>query len=221
MAKLVFDAAGAKLFEAGVYDCVLFKGSKYGSNASTGVAWNGITNITQSPSGGESNKQYADNIPYADLRSAEEFGGTINAFTYPDVFEECQGNVALGGLVRMGQQTKEPFAIAYKTKIGNDVDGLDHGFKLHIIYGCTVNPTERSYDTINDSPEAMEMSWEFTTLPVKFTYNNKDYTASSFEVSIVGTAGTNAQALLDSIYGSDTGTSTLPSPETIMGYTAA
>lgn len=225
-----FDLAGEKIFEAGVDHCVLYKISSgaYG----TGVVWNGITSITESPSGAEPNAQYADNIKYANLFSAEEFGGTIEAFTYPDEFAECDGSVAMttvsgSSLTKLdayvGQQNRVPFGLVYRTKIGNDNDGVDHGFKLHFVYGATVTPSEKAYETINDSPEALTFSWEFTTIPVNVTgMNPTSYVVVNCpkEGSPDYTSGHFAE-LLDYVYGKDGESSTadknptLPTPDQI------
>lgn len=166
MSKLVWDAVGDRFYETGVSHGVLFV-KKSDGTYDNGVAWNGLTAVNQSPSGGESNYQYADNIKYLNLRSREDFAGTIEAFTYPDEFEACDGSIALVSGVHAGQQNRKAFGFSYRTEIGNDVDGDDHGYKIHLVYGATVNPSEKSYSTINDSPEAINFSWEFETIPVE------------------------------------------------------
>ena len=169
MAKLVWDQTGERLYETGVKNGVLYvydaKQKKYG----TGVAWNGLTAVTESPSGAEATPLYADDIKYLNLLSAEEFGATIEAYTYPDEFAECDGSASLSEGVFIGQQKRKTFGMAYKTTLGNDTDGNDYAYKLHIIYGALAAPSEKAYATINDSPEAITFSWEVTTTPVEVT----------------------------------------------------
>jgi hypothetical protein len=165
MTQLTWDQVGERLYETGVDHGVLYLPDESG-DYSDGVAWNGLTTVTESPSGAESNPQYADNIKYLNLLSAEEFGATIEAFTYPDEFAACDGTeVPVSGVI-VGQQGRRIFGLAYRTKVGNDLDGTDHGYKLHLIYGAQAAPSEKAYATINDSPEAITFSWEVTTNPV-------------------------------------------------------
>lgn len=168
MSKLIWDTVGKKLFETGVEQAALYV-QDTGGTYPTGVAWSGITGVTQSPSGAEANASYADNIKYINLRSAEDFGATVEAYMYPDEFGPCNGEAELVKGVKIGQQTRKTFGLAYKTRIGNDTDGLDHGYKIHLIYGATAAPAEKGYKSINDSPEAMSMSWELKTTPVVVT----------------------------------------------------
>lgn len=164
MPKLEWDKTGGRLYETGIDQGVLYP---YASgNPGTGVAWNGLTSVTESPSGAESNPQYADNIKYLNLRSAEEFGGTIEAFTYPEEWAECDGSKSPSKGVYFGQQTRKMFGLSYRTKLGNDTDGDDYGYILHLVYGATASPSERQYQTINDSPEPVTFSWEFDTQAV-------------------------------------------------------
>lgn len=163
-AALNWDETGNKLYETGVDHGVLYPMGQNGYG--TGVAWNGLTTVTETPSGAEATKLYADNIKYLEIRSAEEFGGTIEAYTYPDEWAECDGSAALLTGVYAGQQPRKVFGLCYRTVLGNDVDLDAHGYKLHIVYGCTASPSERSYATINDSPEAITFSWEFSSVPV-------------------------------------------------------
>lgn len=165
--KLVWDKTGERFYETGVSQGVLYP--QVSGTYPLGVAWNGLSNITESPSGAEASPIYADNIKYLSLMSAEEFGATVEAYTYPDEFAECDGSASIADGVNIGQQTRKTFGLCYKTVLGNDVDGNDHGYKLHIIYGCTASPSEKSYATINDSPEAITFSWEVTTTPVSVT----------------------------------------------------
>lgn len=165
MARLVWDKESERTYETGVNQCVLYPKDTTG-NYGTGVVWNGITAVTESPSGAEATALYADNIKYLNLRSAEEFGGTIEAYTYPDEFAECDGSAELAPGIYVGQQTRKMFGLCYKTVLGNDTQGESYGYKLHILYGCNVSPSERAYNTINDSPDAITFSWELSTTPV-------------------------------------------------------
>lgn len=168
MAVLTWDTVGERFYETGVDHGVLYipNGSGVYDN---GVAWNGLTTVTESPTGAEANPQYADNIKYLNLFSAEEFGATLEAFTYPDEFQQYDGlSVPVAG-VTVGQQARLPFGLSYRTKKGNDLDGEDHGYKLHLVYGCSASPSEKAYNSINDSPEAITFSWELTTVPVSVT----------------------------------------------------
>ena len=168
MAKLVWDKTGEHLYETGVDHGVLYFPDQTGVYKN-GVAWNGLISVSESPSGAEATGQYADNIKYLNLISAEEFGATIEAYTYPDEFAECDGSKELVDGVIIGQQTRKAFGLCYRTVIGNDTDGEAHGYKLHIIYGAMASPSEKAYATINDSPEAITFSWEVTTTPVNVT----------------------------------------------------
>lgn len=171
MAAIIWDATGERLFETGVDHGVLYPISSSGTY-DNGVAWNGLSAITESPSGAEATAIWADNIKYVNLLSAEEFGATVEAYTYPDEFAICDGTAELVDGVIVGQQARKVFGLCYRTKIGNDVDGNDHGYKLHIIYGAQASPSEKAYSTINDSPEAISFSWELTTTPVNVTGMN-------------------------------------------------
>ena len=217
MTRLVFDGTGEREYEAGVSQGVLFPGSP--SNTVQGVVWNGLTNFTKSPEGGEANDQWADNIKYASIRGAENINGTIEAFMYPKEFHECMGEkelVANSG-VYVAQQTKKPFSFACLTKVGNDTEGLDYGSKLHIIYNATVNPSEMAYETINDSPEPITMSWEFNTVPVNVTRVSGLQPTAYIEIEKTTETAKVFQAIYDKIYGSDEpdGNSTLPMPDDI------
>lgn len=173
MAKLVWDAAGDRIYQTGDRNMALYvfnsTAKTIGSDTTNyygGVAWNGITAITESPSGAEATDLWADDTKYATMRSAEQFGGTIEAYTYPDKWEECDGSKSANG-VTVGQQSRKAFGLAYITTVGNDTELNDYGEKLHLVYNATANPSERSYATINDSPEAITFSWEFTTTPIE------------------------------------------------------
>lgn len=167
MSKIVWDKTGERLYETGVKNGVLYLQTDGVYNK--GVAWNGLTAVTESPSGAEATALYADDMKYLNLYSAEEFGATIEAYTYPDEFAECDGSKELVDGVVIGQQTRKVFGLCYRTVIGNDTDGEAHGYKLHIIYGAMASPSEKAYATINDSPEAITFSWEVTTTPVNVT----------------------------------------------------
>lgn len=166
--RLQWDLAGEHFYETGVDHGVLYVKADSGTGYDAGVAWNGLTAVTESPEGAEVTAIYADNIKYLNLRSAEEFNATIEAYTYPDEFEVCDGSAELAGGVKIGQQSRKTFAFCYRTKIGNDVNS-ELGYKIHIIYGASAAPSERAYATVNDSPEAITFSWEISTVPVEVT----------------------------------------------------
>ena len=168
MGKLIFDANGERFYETGVNECALYPQAANGSYPA-GVAWNGISNITEKPSGAEASPIYADNIKYLNLYSAETFGATVQAYYYPDEFALCDGSAELATGVMIGQQNRAAFGLAYKTRLGNDIENNDLGYKLHLLYGCKASPSEKAYATINDSPEAIQFSWELTTVPVTVT----------------------------------------------------
>ena len=215
MSKLVWDKEGEHLYETGVKNCALYvhDGEKYGN----GVAWNGITAVTESPSGAEPSPLYADDIKYLNLYSLEELGATVEAYTYPDEFAECDGSASVATGVTIGQQNRKTFGLAYKTVVGNDTEANDYGSKIHIIYGAKASPSEKAYATINDSPEAITFSWELTTTPVEVTGYKK--TAS---VTIDTTKFTTEEAknklksLEDKLFGSETEEPTLLMPNEII-----
>ena len=165
MPKLTWDNTGERIFETGVKQGVLYPIQSDGKYTK-GVAWNGLTAVTESPSGAEATALYADDIKYLNLLSNEEFGATIEAYTYPDEFAECDGSAELATGVMIGQQKRKTFGLCYRTTIGNDVDGNDYGYKLHLVYGCLAAPSEKGYSTINDNPDAITFSWEVSTTPV-------------------------------------------------------
>lgn len=165
MAKIVWDKSSERLYETGVKNGVLYVQGT-GGTYTKGVAWNGLASVTESPSGAEPTPLYADDIKYLNLLSTEEFGATIEAYTYPDEFAECDGSKSIATGVYIGQQARKTFGMCYKTTLGNDTEGNDHGYKLHIIYGALAAPSEKAYETINDSPEAITFSWEISTTPV-------------------------------------------------------
>jgi len=173
MTALLWDQAGQRTYETGVDKGVLYIPNALGVY-DTGVAWNGLTTVTESPSGAEANKQYADNRVYANLLSAEQFGGTIEAFTYPPEFGQCNGTASPTPGVAVGQQTRKSFGFSYRTRLGNDLEDTEYGYKIHLVYGAKAAPSEMAYATINDSPEAITMSWEITTDPVDVPGTNPE-----------------------------------------------
>lgn len=214
MSKLVWDNTGDRLYETGVKNGVLYPISSNGTYPK-GVAWNGLTAVTESPSGAEATALYADDMKYLNLYSAEEFGATVEAYTYPEEFGECDGSAEIANGVQIGQQTRKAFGMCYRTTIGNDTEGDAHGYKLHIIYGAMASPSEKAYATINDSPEAITFSWELTTTPVNVT--GKKPTAS-LTIDSTKADPTKLAALEAILYGSDGGSSTdarLPLPDEI------
>ena len=163
--KIKWDEAGKHVYETGVSKGVLFPINSQSNNYDSGVAWNGLTSVTESPEGAEVTSLYADNIKYLNLVSAEDFKGTIEAYTYPDEFAECDGSVNIAQGIVIGQQPRKKFGVCYRTEVGNDVTS-ELGYKIHIAYNCTASPSERQYESVNDSPEAITFSWEFSTTPV-------------------------------------------------------
>ena len=213
MAKLVWDKTGEHLYETGVDHGVLYFPDTSGAYKN-GVAWNGLTSVTESPSGAEATGQYADNIKYLNLISAEEFSATIEAFTYPEEFEAANGNkelVAEAG-VYIGQQARSVFGFCYRTMIGNDTDGQEHGYKLHLVYGCQVTPSEKNYQTINDSPEAMTLSWELSTTPVNVTGHKP---TALLVIDSTKIASEKLTAIEAKLYGDTSNGAVLPSPDEI------
>lgn len=210
MSKLTWDASGERLYETGVKQGVLYvmDSNVYGN----GVAWNGLTAITESPSGAESTPLYADDIKYLDLRSTEEFGATIEAYTYPDEFAACDGSASLADGVSIGQQARKMFGLCYRTTVGNDTDGTDHGYKLHLIYGATASPSEKAYETINDSPEAITFSWEITTTPISVTGFKP---TASITIDSTKADPTCLAALEEKLYGGTSTEPTLPLPDEV------
>ena len=202
MPKLVWDDIGEKLYETGADQAVLYlldENNVY----SKGVAWNGLLGFDENPSGAEPTKLWADNINYITLYSAEEYGGTIRAYTYPDEFEACDGSMAIATGVNIGQQARKPFAFCYRTKIGNDTKGDDYGYKLHIVYGCKASPSSKTHDTINDSPAAVEFSWEITSTPVPVTGVEGAKPTCVVEIDSTQVDSSKLQDLLDELYGTN------------------
>ena len=218
--KLVWDQTGERFYETGVKNCALYLQDNQGAYPK-GVAWNGITGITESPSGAESSPIYADDTKYLNLISAEELSATIEAYTYPDEFAECDGSASIAKGVTIGQQGRKSFGLCYKTTLGNDIQNNEYGYKLHIIYGCKASPSEKAYATINDSPEAISFSWEISTTPV----NVKGFKPTA-NVTI-DSAKVNAEklkALEDILFGTESVEARLPLPDeivTLVGEAAA
>ena len=217
MSKLTWDNIGERLFETGVKQGVLYPIQSDGKYTK-GVAWNGLTAVTESPSGAEATPLYADDIKYLNLLSNEEFGATIEAYTYPDEFAECDGSAELATGVMIGQQKRKVFGLCYRTTIGNDVDGNDHGYKLHLIYGCLAAPSEKAYSTINDSPEAITFSWEVTTTPV-----NVEGFKPTAQITIDSTKAdpTKLAALEAVLYGAEAAEPKLPLPDEVATLMSA
>lgn len=197
---IVWDKTGEKFYETGVDHGVLYPIQNDGS-FDNGVAWNGLSNISQSPSGAEATAIWADNIKYLNLLSAEQFGATVEAYTYPDEFAECDGSKAVATGVYAGQQTRKKFGLCYRTRIGNDVDGTDHGYKLHLVYNCLAAPSEKAYQTINDSPEAISFSWTISTEPVTVTEVSNIKPTATLEIDSTKTDATKLATLEAILYG--------------------
>lgn len=216
MATLTWDVQGERYYETGVSKGVLypFKEGKY----SNGVAWNGLTAVNESPSGAEPTPLYADNIKYLNLISNEEFAATVEAYTYPDKFAECDGSAELATGVSVGQQKRIPFGLSYVTKLGNDTDGQDHGYKIHLIYGALAKPSQKNYATINDNPEAITFSWELSTTPVEVP-NLKPTACITIDSTKVEAA--KLKKIEDKLYGTETEEATLPTPTELAALIAA
>ena len=211
MAKLVFDAVGSRFFETGVKNGVLFVQGVNGEYEN-GVVWNGLTAVTESPSGAEATPLYADDMKYVVLYSTEEFGATIEAYTYPEEFEQCDGSAQLGEGVTIGQQQRKSFGLVYKTVIGNDVQGQELGYKIHIIYGAKAAPSEKAFATINDSPEAVTFSWEVSTVPVPVEGHRP---TSTLVIDSTKVDAEKLAAIEAKLFGSESEESTLPLPDEI------
>lgn len=211
MSKIVWDEAGKKTYETGVDHGVHYLPDETGEYGH-GVAWNGLVTVNETPSGAEANPQYADNIKYLNLLSAEEFGATVEAFTYPDQFAECDGSAQIAKGVMIGQQSRKVFGLSYRTLIGNDIKGQDYGYKIHLIYGAQASPSEKGYNTVNDSPEAITFSWELTTTPVNVT----GYKPTS-QVTIDSTKcdPDKLKAFEDILYGTEENEPRLPLPDEV------
>lgn len=216
MSKMVWDQTGERLYETGIEQVALFK--QVGGAYPAGVPWNGITALNLTPSGAEPTPLYANNRKYLTLMSVEELGGTIEAYTYPDEWKECDGSVEIAPGVYAGQQTRVPFGLVGKSLIGNDTEGVKHGYNLHIVYGGQASPTEQAHATISDSPEAATLSWEFSTTPVAITgYESTSYLC----IDSTKVDATKLAALEAIIYGSDDAEPRLPLPDEIATLMAA
>ena len=211
MAKIVWDESGKRIYETGVRNGVLYLQDAQGAYTK-GVAWNGLTAVTESPSGAEPTALYADDIKYLELFSAEEFGATIEAYTYPAEFEKCDGSASLGTGVTIGQQDRATFGLCYRTVLGNDVKGSEFGYKLHLIYGAKAKPSEKGYQTINDSPEAITFSWEISTTPVNVSGFKPTACVTIDSTKIAPDKLTQIEALL---YGGASQEAKLPLPDEI------
>lgn len=211
MSKLVWDKTGDRTYETGVRNGVLYPQSTNGTYPK-GVAWNGLTAVTESPSGAEATALYADDIKYLNLYSTEEFGATIEAYTYPDEFAECDGSASIATGVTIGQQKRKAFGLCYRTVLGNDVDGEDYGYKIHIIYGAMAAPSEKAYNTINDSPEAITFSWEISTTPVSVSGFKP---TASVTIDSTKVESAKLKSLEDILYGTESGEARLPLPDEI------
>lgn len=212
MSKIVWDEVGKRLYETGVDHAVLYPQDETGAYPK-GVAWNGLTAVTQSPSGAEANPLYADNIKYLNLMSAEDFGATVEAYMYPDEFAECDGSAEIAPGVSASQQNRKAFGMCYRTLIGNDVKGTDYGYKLHIIYGALAAPSERAYNSVNDSPEAATLSWELSTTPVSIAGFKP---TAHLEIDSTKVETTKMAALEAILYGSESTEARLPLPNEIV-----
>lgn len=217
MPKLVWDKTGERYYETGVKQGVLYPIDNQGTYPK-GVAWNGLTNVTESPSGAEATALYADDIKYLNLISTEEFGGTIEAYTYPDEFAECDGSASLATGVYIGQQPRKTFGLCYRTTVGNDVDNNNYGYKLHLVYGALASPSEKAYATINDSPEAITFSWEFSTTPVNVTGFKPTACITIDSTKVEAEKLTTLEKIL---YGDDETEARLPLPDEVAQVMAA
>ena len=212
MSKLVWDQDGERLYETGTEQGVLYPKSDDGTYPK-GYAWNGLTGVSEAPSGAEETALYADNIKYLSLTSTEEFGATITAYTYPDEFEKCDGSADIAPGVTIGQQDRTPFGLVYKTQIGNDTKGNSHGYKLHLVYGAKAKPSSRDYKTINDSPEAIELSWEISTTPIKVPGSKP---TAHLTINSTKVSASKLAKLEDILFGSETSDARLPLPAEII-----
>lgn len=212
MAKLVWNEAGKRLYETGVDRGVLYVSNGSGGY-NKGVVWNGLVSVNESPSGAEATPLYAGNVKYVELMSNEEFGASIEAYTYPEEFEQCDGSAELADGITIGQQPRKSFGLCYRTKIGNDTAGDEHGYKIHLIYGAKAAPTEKSYTTINDSPEAITFSWEITTTPIEVAGHKPTATLTIDSTKV---SPTTLAAIENKLYGDTATEATLPTPAEIL-----
>lgn len=217
-AALTWDAVGEHLYETGVDQVALYvmNGNTYGD----GVAWNGVTAITESPSGAEANDIYADNIKYLSLRSAENFGATIEAYSSPDEFDQCDGMATPATGVTIRQQTRKPFGLAYRTLVGNDTQSNDHGYQIHLIYNATAAPSEKAYQTVNESPEAITLSWELSTTPIAIADHPELKPTAHITIDSTKVDSTKLETFLAIIYGSTQANARLPLPNEVISHFA-
>ena len=222
MTAILWDQTGERYYETGVDRGVLYPLDTDTKKYSPGVAWNGLINVTESPSGAEPTPLYADNIKYLNLVSAEEFGFTIEAFTYPDEFAACDGSASPVAGVAVSQQPRKTFGLAYRTLLGNDVVGNDHGYKLHLVWGALAAPTEKAYATVNDTPEAITFSWTGSTTPVAFTGDHAHLKPSAhMTIDSTKLEAAKLAALEEMLYGGDTAEPELPSPTEVLDLISA
>lgn len=214
MAKIVWDQVGERFYETGVSKGVLYPAEN--GTYPNGVAWNGLTSVSENRSGAEPTALYADNIKYLNLMSTEEYGATIEAYTYPKEFAACDGSKALVTGVMVGQQPRQQFGFSYQTRIGNDTDGTEHGYKIHLVYGCLASPSEMQYDTINDSPEAATMSWEISTTPVDVDVEGEGFKpTATLTISSLDVEAVKLKKLEDALYGTTEKEAYLPLPKEV------
>lgn len=211
MSRLVWDNTGERYYETGVKKGVIYPAVS--GTYPKGYVWNGLTAVTESPSGADANNIYADDIKYLVLRAAEEFGATVEAYTYPDEFAECDGSAFVATGVSIGQQTRKPFGLCYRTILGNDEEANDHGYKLHLIYNATASPSERGYQTVNDSPEAITFSWEMTTTPLPVTGHKP---TACIIIDSTKADSAKLDALEDVLYGTENTDARLPLPDEVI-----
>lgn len=214
MAKLTWDNIGEKIYETGVSNGVIYPQIADGTYPS-GVAWNGLANVSESPSGAEASPIYADNIKYLNLISAEEFGATVEAYYYPEEFKQCDGSKEVAPGVYAGQQNRIPFGMVYKTLIGNDTKNTDYGYKLHLIYNALAAPSEKGYSSVNDNPEAISFSWTLNTTPVPVNIDNVKPTAT-LEIDSTKTTPAKLKALEDILFGTEETEARLPLPAEVI-----
>lgn len=219
MSRLTWDRTGERLYETGVSKGVLYPYQTKTSDYSVGVAWNGLSSVSESPSGGETSAIYADNFKYLSLISTEDFGGTIEAYMCPEEFKDCDGSREIAPGVYAGQQNRMLFGLSYQTLIGNDIESNDYGYKIHLVYGALASPSEKSYSSVNDSPDPATMSWEFSTTPVEITTQIDGATLKPTAILTIDSTKTTAdklKALEDILYGTTEKEARLPLPDEII-----
>ena len=216
MTKIVWDETGSRFYETGVKFGVLYPQDSLGKYPK-GVAWNGLTAVNESPSGADATDLYADDDVYATLRAKEKFGATIEAYTYPDEFAVCDGSAEIAAGIAIGQQARKAFGLCYRTAVGNDIEGQDHGYKIHLIYGATASPSSKNYSTVNESPEAITFSWEVTTTTVNVTGHKPTATLTIDSRKVAPESLTKIEQLL---YGTEQKEAQLPTPDEILALIA-